>query len=232
MTTARDLIKASLKTAALLGEGQEPSGEQANDALARLNDIVSSWNTDGLVLYATENNTVTTVPGQSRYTVGTGGDFNIQRPVRIHDAYIVYQNISFALEIINQKEYNDVVLKNLQNVLLRYLLYINEYPLGIIQLWPVPQQAIQLTLTVDRFLTALTLDTVLSFPPGFEKALRMELAIELCPEYAKEPSPTLVARWKEAKANLKRANYQPTVSEYDSAILAPREGLPWFLAGY
>lgn len=230
---AGELVSAAFKSATILGEGETLSAEQLADGLARLNDIISLYNTDSLVLYASENSTFTTVANQSRYTLdASGADWTTTRPVRINDAYITYQGITFPLEIINQQEYNDITLKTLANPLVRYLLYVNAYPQGVVYLWPVPSQALSITMTFDRYLSSLTSSTTIAYPPGYQKLLRLELAIELCPEYGKEPSQTLVARWKDAKASVKRANYTSTVSDFDSSLLNPVGGIAGFLSGY
>ena len=44
------------------------------------------------------------------------------------------------------------------------------------------------------------------FPPGYERWLRVGLALELSPEYGKDPSPLLVAMLAESKSALKRTN--------------------------
>ena len=98
--------------------------------------------------------------------------------------------------------------------------------------WPTPSEALQLSISVDRVISDLTLATVLSFPPGYRKALRAALACELCPEYGREPSPSLVEMAKTSKADIKRANHVSVVAEYDPALVGPPSGIAAFLAGY
>ena len=78
----------------------------------------------------------------------------------------------------------------------------------------------------------MTLGTDMVLPPGYRKALRAELAIDLCPEYGREPSKTLVDMAKTAKADIKRANHTPVLAEYDTALTSPPSGLASFLSGY
>lgn len=216
----------------ILGEGQTASADQATNALESLNDILSGWNTDSLVLFATSNEQATLTPGQSVYTIGTGGNINIDRPVQINSAYVVIQNVSFRVNEINQDEYNLITNKTLSQQLPIHFLYVNDYPLGRITLWPTPSEAIPFVLSVDRVLDDLTLSTVLSFPPGYRKALRAALAVELLPEYGQEPSQTLRDMARRSLADIKRANHVPVVSEYDPALLGPPSGIAAFLSGY
>ena len=232
MSTARDLIASSFRLANILGEGQSPSADQASQALDTLNDILSGWNTDSLILYATVNDQVTFTPGQATYTIGTGGNFNVDRPVQINSMYCVYNGVSFPITEVNQDEYNLITNKNRSQQLPRFFLYVPEFPLGKVTFWPAPTDALQVFLSVDRVLADLTLDTVLSYPPGYRKALRAALAVELAPEYGQEPSQTLKELARSSKADIKRANHVPNVAEYDPALIGPPAGIAAFLAGY
>ena len=232
MTTALELISSSMRLANILAEGQVAQGDQATQGLETLNDILSGWNTDSLVLSATSNDQVTFVPGQSVYTVGPGGDFVVDRPGQINSMYCVYSGVSFPITEINQDEYNLITNKTMSQQLPRFFLYVNEFPLGMLTFWPTPSEALQLSISVDRVISDLTLATVLSFPPGYRKALRAALACELCPEYGREPSPSLVEMAKTSKADIKRANHVSVVAEYDPALVGPPSGIAAFLAGY
>ena len=232
MTTALELISSSMRLANILAEGQVAQGDQATQGLETLNDILSGWNTDSLSLFATSNDQVTFIPGQSVYTAGPGGDFAVDRPGQINGMYCVYSGVSFPITEVNQDEYNLIANKTMSQQLPRFFLYVNEYPLGKFTFWPTPSEALSLFISVDRVISDLTLATVLSFPPGYRKALRAALACELCPEYGREPSPSLVQMAKSAKADIERANHVATVAEYDPALTGPPSGIAAFLAGY
>lgn len=232
MTTARDLIASALRLANILGEGQSPSADQASQGLETLNDILSGWNTDSLVLYSADNDQVALVPGQATYTIGAGGNFNVDRPVHFNSMYCVYNGVSFPIAEVNQDEYNLITNKGLSQQLPRFFLYVADFPLGSVTFWPAPSEALQVFFSADRVLSDLTLDTVLSFPPGYRKALRAALAVELLPEYGQEPSPTLREMARTSKADIKRGNHVSVVSEYDPALIGPPSGIAAFLAGY
>ena len=65
------------------------SAQQSADALVTLNDLLDTFNLDSLALYQTTVDTVTLVPGQSVYTMGTGGDSTVDRPAQINSAYVI-----------------------------------------------------------------------------------------------------------------------------------------------
>lgn len=233
MTTALELIERASRLAGILGEGQTLSGQQSDDALVTLNDVLDSLGVDSLALYQTTNDTVTLVAGQDVYTVGTGGDFNVDRPAQINSAYVVYQGVSFPVREVTQDEYNLVTLKTMTQPLPAFFLYLNTFPLGTMTLWPVPNTAIPLTISVDRVLTQIaSLSDTLTLPPGYSKMLRTRLAVELCPEYGREPSTLLLKMAADALADVKRGNHIPTIAEFDPALIGAPSGLAGFLSGY
>ncbi len=219
-TTALDLITRSMKLAKVLSSGETPTAEEATDALATLNDILENWDTEPLSLWQTANFTGPTVAGQATYTIGPAGNFNTTRPSQIHDAYITFSGVDFDVAVVGQIEYNDISLKTQQQPIAEKLLYINDFPLGLITLWPVPSQILNLTMTFDRLLTQLAdTATTINYPPGAAKALRYVLAIELATEFGSPIDPVLAALAADAKADYKRSNKQPVKARYDTALL-------------
>lgn len=219
-TTAIDLITRAMKLAGLISGTETPTADEASDALATLNDVLENWSTEPLSLWSTPNFTGTTVAGQAQYTIGPGGDFDTTRPSAINGAFVNVSGVDFHVLPIGQLEYNEISLKTYQQPITEKLLYVNDYPLGRITLWPVPAQAVPITLTFDRLLTQLgSLSDVISYPPGAAKALRYELAIELATEFGSPIGEPLVALAADAKADYKRANKQPVKASYDAALV-------------
>lgn len=222
-----DLIKSSMRLFGGNGEGITPSSEEANDALLVLNDVVEAWNTDGLMLYGNVNDTVNTSAGVGQYTIGTGGQFNIDRPAEILSAYCTFGGVDFEIDLIGQEDYNLIGLKTQQQPIIERLCYINEFPLGVILLWPVPQSVIPLVLYSNRVLPQVpNVSTTLTLPPGYIKTLRYALGIELAAEYGAMVSDDVKAIYTKTKADLMRLN-RPKLTMRCDPILTDGDPVIW-----
>jgi hypothetical protein len=219
MSSALDLIQSSMRLAGILASGETPTADEATDGLKSLNDILENWSLENLTVWQADNEQFALTPGVATYTIGPGGDFNATRPVRIGLSFTRLNGADFALEQWSLDEYNCVPVKDIGGIPERYV-YLNEYPLGQIILYPVPAAASTLFLNTDRVLAfPLTLATTLSFPPGYERALRYALAINLAPEYGVGIPPAVAAIAAASKGDIKRANRKRVVSAYDQTLL-------------
>lgn len=187
MTTARTIIKKAMQKVGALVKSENPSSDEANDGLDALNALIDSWGNDSLNVYARAWETFPLTSSAS-YTIGTGGDFNTVRPTNIVAAYLRSGTVDYPIEVIDDEAYSTIVFKSLQGISY-FLNYDNAYPLGIIRLYPVPSGSYSIFLLTEKALTQFTdLDTNLSMPPGTERALIYNLAIELAPEYGQQVS--------------------------------------------
>lgn len=226
--SAYNLIRASLRLIGAIATGETPTADEANDGLVALNDMLDSWTTESLAIYGSDDNTFTTVPGQLLYTIGPGGNFVTDRPVRISDAFCTYGGVDYDIVIIGQGEYDRITLKTQQQQIIERLLYINDNPLGIIKLWPVPASAVPLVLNIDRVLTSIpNLATTISMPPGYSIAMRYTLGLLMAPDYGIEIDAAMNGMANAMKANLKRANRQKRVSQFDAALGGHDDVILW-----
>jgi hypothetical protein len=217
--SAYDLIKGSMRLIGAIATGETPSADEANDGLNTLNDLLETWSTENLIVWGSDNETFATVAGQALYTIGPAGNFNTVRPIRVTGAYCTFGGVDFPIQLIGPDEYNGIALKTQQQPIVEQLLYINDNPLGLIKLWPVPSQVIPIVLNNDRVLTQVaSLATVMTFPPGHLIAMKHALAILLAPDYGVEPSSAVVAVATSTKANIKRANKIKRQATFDPAL--------------
>lgn len=182
--TARTIIKKALQKIGALTKNEEPSDDEANDGLDALNAMIGSWSNDSLNIYARTWETFTLTGGTGSYTIGASGVFNTVRPTNIAEAYIRSATIDYGISIVDDEAYNSISYKSLSGIP-EFLNYDNAYPLGTIRLYPVPSSSYSLFILTEKALTEFaSLDTVLSMPPGTQRALIYNLGIELSPEYS------------------------------------------------
>lgn len=223
MSTARDLIKRSMRLLNAIATGETPSADELVDGLSSLNGMIDSWSTEGLLINARVREEFTLVAGTAAYTMGSSGTFNTTRPLKIEAANIEDQTGDFPeypVQILTLAEWAQITIKSTQSELPQKLYAEGTYPLETINLWPVPSAANKLVLYSRKVLTALaSVNTDISFPPGYEDALVHNLAIRLAPEYAKPVPSEVIAVASETKANIKRRNMRPNYMAADDATL-------------
>lgn len=221
MTTALQLITDALGLTDAVGIDATLTDDEAQDGLRAFNRMLASWSTQDLAVYGQANQTFNTVIGTGTYTIGTGGTWSAVRPVRINQpAYSIINGETFPCYPMTQEEYNLIAVKaQTQDFPDRYL-YVNEYPLGLVTLWPVPSAVTPVTFSIDRVLTALsTINTTLSFPPGYEEAFLYNLALRLAPSFGRPIAeyPEVVQIAKTSLGAIKSANKKTRVMRCDPA---------------
>lgn len=205
MTTARTIIKRALQQNGVLTKGESPTGDEASDGLASLNDLIASWSNDSLLVYARMLESFPIVSGQQSYTIGIGGNFNTERPLQIVEAYLRLNTVDYQLSIINDVTFDGIILKDIQSAIPEALLYETSYPLGKISLFPIPTAGTLFLRTEKQLTQIASLDTELQFPPGWERALRYSLAIELAGEYGQPVNEALYMMATDALGKIKTA---------------------------
>ncbi len=204
--------------------------------LGILNDMLDSWSNESLTCFAISEQTGALVAGKRVYTIGSGGDFNITRPIRLITgpgaAYLVDTNNNrYPVDVIPQDQWN--LLWNLDSVtsnLPDRIFYDPQFPLGIINVYPMPN--LPITLYFDSYLQLsefAALSTPVSLPPGYKKAIQDNLALEFVP-YFKSDSyqipPHLALIASTSKANVKRSNIRINAAVFDK-VLTHRGSSVW-----
>jgi hypothetical protein len=227
MTTASDIITRAARALGYLGRTETLSAGDATDGLNTFNALLDSWSNEKLMSYVTLQRSFPLVVGTQSYTIGSGGDINVARPLDITQAFLRdAQNNDYPIVIVNQETWNNIGEKQITSQLPDTLFYSSGYPLGTIYIFPVP--LIGYTIFYDSVTNQVTfsdLTTSLSMPPGYERAFIMNLALELVsagfPILLDDKTyMRLMDNASEAKANVKRTNIKEVLAEYDPAIIS------------
>jgi P22 tail accessory factor len=222
MATARDLIKNSLRLIGAIATGETPSASEIEDGLTSLTNMIDSWSNEKLTVPQIIREEFNLVGGQQSYTLGATGNFVSTRPVKIESAAIEIQSsIAFEreLDIIDYAEWASLSDKSLQTSIPEKLYIEGSSPNSTLYFYPTPSEANKVVLYSRKQIASFTSvnDSVI-LPPGYMRALVYNLAIEIAPEYGKEPSASVVMIAREAKENIKRTNISSYIMSFDSVL--------------
>jgi hypothetical protein len=214
-TTALDLIRRAMRLAQALGQGEVPTAAEASDGLDALNTMLDSWRLDRNLIHRIQEHTVTWTAGQRSRTIGSGGNFDVARPVRLEAGFSRISNNDYPYRIVPREVYESTTAKYPTSSFPDILYYEEAYPLGTLWAYPIPNTNLEMHLfsweTIQAF-TALT-DTV-QLPPGYKRAIEYNLALELA-DFATDLPKTVVMIAERSLAALKRINAPQNVSAYD-----------------
>ncbi len=232
--TGRDWVSASLKKLGVLGAGESMDASQATEGLATLNQMLESWSLEGLVIHAiTAETPLTLTAGDGTITLGAAGDITT-RPISIEQAFIRDGTTDLPqLRILTAAEYAAIPDKSTQSTYPSCIYDDGGYPQRTITLYPVPSAAHSLVLFTKRQLTQIaTLDTAISLPPGYERAMIYNGAIELAPDYSRTVSAEVAKIAEESKSAIKRANIKPVYMKCDAVPASGGGRYNIFTGGY
>lgn len=227
MATAANLIKSSLRLIGAIASGETPTAAETQDALESLNHIIEDWSNEGFLIFERSMEEFTMSSGVGSYAIGDGATFDTERPHIIQGVNFKQAGHSeeWQGKVYSTEEWHRICLKTLQTDLPQGIYYNPTYPNGTIHVWPVPKAAHALILFSLKPITKIesSSDDIV-FPPGYEKALRYELADDLADEYG-TPNPRLYEKAQKYKANIARTNFDPLILRSDAFGLC--ESVPY-----
>lgn len=210
MATANDIINGALRLIGVLAEGETPSPETSADSLTAMNEMLASWSTERLSVFCTEDQTFTWTANERVRTLGPSGNFIGTRPVAL-DTSTYFKDtsngLSFPILFVNESQYNAIALKSVTSTYPQVMFTNMTFPDIEMSVYPVPSGALEFHfISVQELSQPATFATTLSFPPGYLRAFRYNMACELAPEFGTEPSREVKRIAMSAKRDIKRIN--------------------------
>lgn len=218
-TTVRKLLLGALRLINVVQANETPTAEDMDITLEALEGMIDSWSNDSLMIYTMNPYQFDTVAGQQTYTLGPGGVWNTERPMAIQQATWHYQAagiqpVDMPIYLANDSQWSSIAIKSLSTSIPTVLYDNGNYPLRTISLWPIPSPAQPITLWLMQPLMNLdNLDEEVTFPPGYARAFRYCLAVEIAPEFGKQVPQEVIAIAGIAKSEIKTTN---TVTQFQS----------------
>lgn len=221
MTTANDIIVTSLKLIGQLGQGETASDADITDGLEALNTMLDSWRINRLNVYRLNEISFTLTANKSSYTIGDGGEFDTERPVNVQSAFIRQNSIDYPMYVLPKAAYDSISDKMIVSNLPYQLYYEPAYPLGTVFLYPVPSATNDLHMDVWQTLQQFnTLTEELSLPPGYERAIKYNLASEISPLFGVEAPPRVDRIAAQSLGDVRDVNLPDMTADVSEASLA------------
>lgn len=231
MTVALDIITDALEWIGVYASGETISDADAERCLSKFADMLDQWSNENLSCYAYAQQSGLLIPGVQSYTIGTSGGaaFPVTRPLKLMSG----PGAAYSIDSSGNKYQMDVItieqwqlIANASNINTSNfpdtLFYDPQFPLGILNFYPYPNQGYTAHWTsLLQFTDPSVLTSAVTLPPGYKDALQTNLAIKIWP-YFKEgmPDQWRIQEAKDAKGNVKRTNMRPTIATYDPALLS------------
>jgi hypothetical protein len=226
-TSAGDQINGAMRLIGMLAEGETPSAAASQDALSAMNQMIDSWNTERLSVFSTQDQVFTWPASTLSRTLGPTGNFVGNRPVLLEDSTYFRDaatNVSYGIKIINQQQYNGIAVKTVTSTYPQVLWVNMTYPDIEMYVYPVPLRPLEWHfVSIQELTQPAVLATTLSFPPGYLRAFKYNLACEIAAEFGVEPSPQVQRIAMTSKRNLKRINNPDDVMAMPYGIVANRQ---------
>jgi hypothetical protein len=236
-TTALEIIKAAMFELGALAAGEDPSTDDEQWVLQKLQRLIDRFNARETMVYNVNFSVFTLNPPATPLdptTIGPGGNFDVnQRPVSIESIGLILDGgtpgVEVPLNMRDQAWWADNRIKGLTSTLPTDAYYSPDWPLGSIYFWPVPTASHQVRLQTRLVLAEMTsYDQAFSMPPGYWDLMVYELAISLGPGFRTEPTATLIGLWKAATKAVQVNNISSPRLASDSPSQGNGSGRPDF----
>jgi hypothetical protein len=218
LPSSLEIITSALKINGVLGQAETPTSSEADDGLLALNDFLDSLSIDRTNIYTIAQVNFPLTNGVATYTIGSGGTFNTTRPVKIDNTFIRINSVDYPLKEINNQDYDSISYKG--NGSFPYCFYYDAgFPLGTIYIYGVPTQGSIYLDTWTPLAQFANLTTQYTFPLGYYRMLRYNLAKELAPLYRVSMTQEAQIIATESLANIKDRNLPAPVMKTEVGLL-------------
>jgi hypothetical protein len=231
MTTARsiqDCIESALHSLGVKDPSESADSNDTALGLEAVQDILSEWSSEKMMIPFTTWEAVTLVVAQASYEIGDNGspDLDTIRPIDITQAFLRPSGSSYdyPVEIIKKAQYLGITNKSTSGTPDK-IWYNPTVPNGLLYCYPVPDAADSLYICgLKSFDESIADDlsddliTAAQIPREYYMALKWALIEELSFAYGSELTQAMFKRINESKRKILNLNFarrtNPAASEF------------------
>lgn len=220
MATANDIISGALQTITSLQPGEAVDGSEAGAALSVLNAMLGSWSAQSLLPPFRTLESFPLTIGKEKYTIGTGGDFNTERPDEVTFIFTRENGTDTPLNSITREQYYAIGSKTQAGDPACWF-YDQQYPLGALYLYPAPAATDALFIESIKPVPQFpTLQSTLVMPGEYVEFIQFQLMRRLAPRYGYDISAdaNLTDLITESERLIKARNVNPVVASFDAGL--------------
>jgi hypothetical protein len=220
--SAQQLAKGALQDLGVISLGGELDGPEGASVLELLNLLVDAMSVDRGLLFSIVRTEKTLASGTASYTIGSGGDIAIVRPLWIARAGLIQDTsastpVEVPVSVLSKEQYADWPQKTEQSSQSRAIWYDHAATAGLGRIYPLPIPNVGTTQLVlytpgGQVTQFAEITTEYAFAPGYALMVRRLLADALVPMYP-QASAQSVAKVQQSAASIRRqikaANTRP-----------------------
>lgn len=234
--SAQDFIKSSLRLVGSLRSGLNLSNDELTDCLTVLNDMLDAWGASRTTIFNVERltldqnqATLSLIAGRQTYTLGNANgteNFLLSRPPRLENVSVLYSAsqqtpVELPMEMVDDIGWQAVANKSTTSLLPQVCYVDTDFPDMNLSFWPIPTQANPVILYQWAALTLFPdPKSPFSFPPGYARAIRYNLAVDLAAEFPCDMAKLQLVMKQAAiyKAEIESLNLQAKEAVCDEAL--------------
>jgi hypothetical protein len=261
MATVRELLNGAHRLLGLTASGNVLPEAVYQDNILALNQMLDSWSAESLAVFCTQDQVFTWEAGNRVRTLGPSGDFlyplsteggdplvtenddvlvpngyATQRPILLQDSTFFRDpttNVSYGIKFLNQLQYNNIAVKTVTSTFPQVMWVNMTHPDITLAVYPVPSRSLEFHfVSAAPLTTPAGLETDLLFPPGYLRAFRYNLALELAPEFNVDPAADVRRIAMVSKRTLKRINNPRDIMAMPYSLMARRNRFNIFAGNY
>jgi len=220
----QDLFVATMEVIGATSLDETPEASELQKCLRHCNLMLNSWSGRRLMLAATLQESFPLVANKRIYTIGTGGDFNTDKPISIESAFVrdsaLVDYPVYVVELDIYDSFDDKMITTCRPDAIYYTAGQTQQAnqLGQIFCYGIPDMVYTLFINSQKYLTAfVNLTDNVTFQPVYYDAIVQNLACKIWrPMGRKGPIPAdLLKDARNAMQTVENINHEVPVCRID-----------------